>query len=289
MKKVFLSMLLILALSLSFFHIASAEDVFGLEYRVDKCREYITLREEPRTSAGEITRVPLGATVTAFTEAENGFMYVNYMGKTGYVLSRYLTQIPPVYGREITLTESQRKDLNLFLSNFTESSLCYYAGGVFDIQNASDGMLVEFALDHIWFNYHESRVEWGEYMNDNNVRVHKKYVPEITEKYFGVVPLSPDPLYVDYTDPYYYWMETGGHVSDGFASLKSASYLGGDRYLVSFTILAGGEMWDNSDTALTYEKALAKFPDYARQGFAIIYTPNLSDRASYKLTRLVTG
>ena len=72
MKKVFLSMLLILALSLSFFHIASAEDVFGLEYRVDKCREYITLREEPRTSAGEITRVPLGATVTAFTEAENG-------------------------------------------------------------------------------------------------------------------------------------------------------------------------------------------------------------------------
>ena len=58
-------------------------------------------------------------------------------------------------------------------------------------------------------------------------------------------------------------------------------------YLTDY--LALPEMWDNSDTALTYEEALVKFPDHARQCFAIIYTPNLSDRSSYKLTRIVIG
>ena len=289
MKKLFLSMLFVIALLLFVLSSALAEDVFGMEYRVDKCKEYITLREESMTSAQEITRVPLGATVTAFYEAENGFMCVNYRGQMGFVLSRYLTQIPPVYASEITLTESQRKDMNLFLSNFTESLLAYYTAGVFDIQQAPDAALVEFAVEHMWFNYNNSRIEWGEYQNDYNVRVHKKYIPEITEKYFGVTPASPASLYVDFIDPYYYWTETGGHTSCGFASVKNASYLGGDRYLLSFSILAGGEDWKTTDTALSYEDARAKFPGYECKGTAIVYAPNLSDRATYKLTRFVTN
>lgn len=288
MKKSFVSLFLVFSLILSFASVSKAEDVFGHEYRVDKCREYITLRDEPRTSAREVTRVPLGATVTAFTEAENGFMYVNYMGQTGYVLERYLTYVPAPRGYDIEVTEEQRKNLNLFLSNFTESSLTYYTGGVFDIQQAPDSALVEFAVEHMWFNYHESRIEWGEYQNDCNVRVHKKYVPEITEKYFGATPSSAKPMYVEFADPYYYWTETGGHIANGFASVFHVSYLGGDRYQIAFSIFAGGEMWDNADTALTLEEARAKFPGYESRGYATIYAPNLSDRSTYKITRIVT-
>lgn len=289
MKKTVFSLLVILVLTFAFINSSMAEDVFANEYKVVLCNEYITLRDEASTKADALDRVPLGAAVTALSEAENGFYYVNYNGKTGYVLSRYLEFVPSYIGTAVTLTESQRKDLNLFLSNFTESSLTYYTGGVFDIQSAPDEALVEFAVEHMWFNYHESRIEWGEYENGWNVRVHKKYVPEITEKYFGKTPASFKPMFVDYADPYYYWTETGGHTAGGFASVSGVTYLGGGRYHVDFSIFADGYFWENSDTALTPEKARAKFPDYERRGCAVFYAPDLNDRAGFKLTHIVIG
>ncbi len=287
MKKRILSLILILLLTASFIP-ASAEDFFGKEYEVVKCNEFITLREESSTKARALDRVPLGATVTAFSAAENGFLLVHYDGQTGYVLSKYLKELPGLLGISIELTKQQTDDMNLFLSNFTESSLGYMSKGVFDIQSAPDSMLVEFAVDHMWFNYHESRIEWGEYFNNYNVRVHKEFVPEITEKFFGRKISDYAPYYVDFIDPYYYWQETGGHISDGFASVNDVRYLGGNRYYVSFLIFASGEMWDNEDTKLTIDQAYEKFPGYTKQGCAIVYAANLNDRATYKLTRLVT-
>lgn len=288
MKKRTIIYFLLGILIFSFHTISFAEDVFAFEYRVVRCNEYITLRDDASTKAGELARVPLGATVTAFSRAENGFMLVNYAGKQGYVLEKYLEPAPAVYGSSIPMTESVRKNINLFLSNFTESMLAHYTGGVFDAQIAPDGVFVEFAMDHVWFNYHESRIEWGEYANGNNVRVHKKYVPEITEKYFGIVPASCEPIYVDYISPYYYWTETGGHTPGGFASASTLQYLGGDRYLVAFAVLADGEGWNESDTELSLSEARAKFPSYERRGYALIYAPNLNDRATYKLTRFIS-
>lgn len=287
MKKRVLSFILIL---LSVFSLipASADDFFAKEYRVVKCKEYITLRDEPFVKAAALDHVPLGATVTAFSAAENDFMLVHYNGQNGYVLCQYLKEVDAPAAAYVELTASQRADMNLFLSNFTESCLGYMSKGIFDIQSAPDSMLVEFAVDHMWFNNQNSRIEWGEYMNGYNVRVHKKYVPEITEKYFGRKIFDYAPHYVDFIDPYYYWQETGGHISDGFASTETVKYLGGDRYFVSFVIFASGNMWDNEDTKLTLEEAYQKFPDYTKQGCAIVYAPNLNDRATYKLTRFVS-
>ena len=289
MKKRMLAFFVLLLFALANANLSVAEDVFAVEYRVAFCNEYITLREEPSTKASEIERIPLGAIVTALSVSENGFYYVNYNGKSGYALSKYLECLPSFVGERIALNEAQRKNMNLFLSNFTESYLSYHTGGVFDLMNAPDEALVEFAVEHMWFNYHESRIEWGEYNGGNNVRVHKKYVPEITEKYFGVTPSSPSPLYVDYLDPYYYWTETGGHTAGGFASVSDITYLGANRYHVTFSIFADGNFWEISDTKLTLSEAREKFPDYERRGSAIVYAPNLDDRASYKLTRIVIG
>lgn len=287
MKKRILSLILLVLLAVSFIP-ASADDFFGKEYKVVKCNEFITLREEPSTKAGALDRVPLGATVTAFSAAENGFLLVHFNGQTGYVLSKYLEELDTPVGTPVELTASQLADMNLFLSNFTESCLGYMSKGVFDIQSAPDSMLVEFAVDHMWFNYHESRIEWGEYFDDYNVRVHKEYVPEIAEKFFGRKISEYAPYYVDFIDPYYYWQETGGHISDGFACTDTVRYLGGDRYYVSFLIFASGNIWDAEDTKLTIEQAYKKFPSYTKQGCAIVYATNLNDRQTFRLTRLVT-
>ncbi len=69
---------------------------------VVNCKEYITLRTEPDTSASEIRKIPLGAAVSyinssisAFDKVSvNGFYEISYMGDTGYALASYLSDTP---------------------------------------------------------------------------------------------------------------------------------------------------------------------------------------------------
>lgn len=287
MKRLFASVFLVLIL-LSVLLSASAEDVFAKEYRVSDCESFITLRFEPSTKSAEIVKIPLGASVIAFEEAENGFLYVNYNGETGYALKKYLTQIPSPAGALISLPENQMREISLFLSNFTESDLCHMSGGVFDIQNVSEAQLVEFAVNHTWFNYQGTRIEWGEYKNGNNVRMLDDRIRNIVMKYFGVTVHNLDPLYVDYEAPYYYWTETGGHLPGGFALAESISYLGDSRYLVMFTSFGSGDIWDNDDLSLTPSQARNKFIYSGEfRGKAVIYAENILDRSTYKLTHLV--
>ena len=58
---------------------------------VVNCRESITLRTSPSTSASEIRQIPLGEPVTFQEYASNGFLKISYMGDTGYALSSYLS------------------------------------------------------------------------------------------------------------------------------------------------------------------------------------------------------
>lgn len=62
---------------------------------VVNCKESITLREEPFTSAGEICQMPLFSAVTYLGEAENGFYEVEYYGLIGYALASYLDYYEP--------------------------------------------------------------------------------------------------------------------------------------------------------------------------------------------------
>ena len=61
---------------------------------VVNCRESITLRTSPSTSADEIRQIPLGAAVSFMENASNGFYKVAYMGNTGYALASYLSESP---------------------------------------------------------------------------------------------------------------------------------------------------------------------------------------------------
>ena len=69
------------------------ETILSVMYVV-KCNEYITLRTAPSTSAEEIVKIPLGASVGFVSNAENGFYKVSYNGKRGYALASYLSSSP---------------------------------------------------------------------------------------------------------------------------------------------------------------------------------------------------
>ena len=58
--------------------------------KVVRCNEYITLRRTPSTKREEITKIPLGAIVTVYSGADNGFYYIYYDGFEGYALAGYI-------------------------------------------------------------------------------------------------------------------------------------------------------------------------------------------------------
>lgn len=58
--------------------------------KVVRCNEFITLRKTPSTKGEEITKIPLGAIVTVYGSADNGFYYIDYGGIEGYALASYI-------------------------------------------------------------------------------------------------------------------------------------------------------------------------------------------------------
>ncbi len=57
---------------------------------VVNCRESISLRTSPSTSANVITMIPLGSQVGFIENSSNGFYKIMYQGSVGYALSSYL-------------------------------------------------------------------------------------------------------------------------------------------------------------------------------------------------------
>lgn len=58
--------------------------------QVVNCKEWITLRSAPLTSAGSLAHIPLGTYVKYIGPAENGFYCIEYRGMRGYGLQAYL-------------------------------------------------------------------------------------------------------------------------------------------------------------------------------------------------------
>ena len=73
--------------------VMTEESIVSVMYVV-KCNEYITLRTSPSTSAAEIIKIPLGASVGYISDADNGFYKVSYNGQRGYALAAYLSSAP---------------------------------------------------------------------------------------------------------------------------------------------------------------------------------------------------
>ncbi len=67
--------------------------VVGYRY-VANVPQSVYLRKSPNESAGHYTTIPLG-TMVGFIEYVNNFSKVSYNGTVGYVLTKYLSTVPP--------------------------------------------------------------------------------------------------------------------------------------------------------------------------------------------------
>ena len=89
---------------------------------VKKCKEYITLREADNAQATELARIPLGEQVIYLNPAQNGFALVEYGDTQGFVKAEYLGN-QTARATPFAITEEERRNVNLFLTNFTETGM----------------------------------------------------------------------------------------------------------------------------------------------------------------------
>lgn len=98
MKKIFATLMLAVALSISLTAQAAERDendFIGASYqgRVVNCQSWVSLRYAPSTSSERLIQIPLGAIVTVYDCAVwgiDGFYPVEYGNYCGYVLKDYL-------------------------------------------------------------------------------------------------------------------------------------------------------------------------------------------------------
>ena len=259
----------------------------GNRLKVVKCEEYVTLREEPSTSAAALARVPLGKAVDDVGDRHGDFTHVSYKGREGYVLTKYLRLKEDYSGTRVDLSDGERYNINLFLSNFTETGFCRNC--CFDASYVDEAALTRFAIEHCWFN-RQKQLEWGEYFNYNNVRLSRDQIAPVVKKYFGLdIKPSKSVDYIDYKDGWYYWEETGGHTDEGFACLTLVEKLDKRRYSVWFEIYGMGENWDNDVCYYTTAEALRDYRPYGDSplGHAVIRVGSggLKDRSGWALER----
>lgn len=66
----------------------------GSEYLGDMevvdCNEWVSMRKAPSTSAKRLVKVPLGAVVSGCRQVDDDWMYAEYEGAAGYILTKYL-------------------------------------------------------------------------------------------------------------------------------------------------------------------------------------------------------
>lgn len=143
-------------------------------------KDNIVLRAMPDTEADELAQIASEESVTYLSPEKDGFARVEYDGMRGYVPAGNLTS-QTAHCAAFSITDEERSNINLFLSNFTEQGMMRY-----DESNSEDEELVRFSVWHIWFNQH-GRWESGEWGN-NNRRLSDKSIADVAQKYFGRPP-----------------------------------------------------------------------------------------------------
>lgn len=257
------------------------------------CKEYISLRDAPSTKGSVLDRIPLDGVAVYLRSYNEEFDEVLYNGQTGYVMSKYLKNLFAVCERCIpqNLNDTDLYNLQLFLTNFTEQGMLNPAG-VLHGDSMADTELVDFAVEHIWFN-RQDKLEWGEYGNGNNVRLDKQHIPDVCLKYFGRAPeLFVSSRYETDGDACV-WQETGGHTPFGFAIVNQAQDMGDGRYRISFCVYGMGMGWDERVYSMNERSLVHEMPEYVGTevrpyGDAVIHVNggSLMDRSTWTLERL---
>lgn len=293
MKKLVAVLLLLCLFSTQ----AMAELKLGDRAMIANCREFASLRTEPSTSAKRLSKLELDSTVNVLGEATNGFVRVESYGETGYVLSNYLS-IYEGYenyaGETMDLTDMQRYNINLFLSNFSEQRMPFYDES--DAVNEwwsqdLDSFLLDFAVQHMFFNQAD-KFEIGDFVM-GELRLKMDVLNDVAWKYFKKSPSGFGMAPYSYSGDSYYLNPADQRVNGGFVSANRVDSLGDSRYAVRFNIYdCDCGCWENDACRLTPGEAALKY-DRGMEGMAVIAVDgdgtvgSLDDRSTWRLERWV--
>ena len=181
----------------------------------------------------------------------------------------------------IGLTDAERFEVNVFLSNFTEQAFTSYGA------QTGDAALAEFAGLHLWYN-RRNAWELGSWPQ-GAFRLPAGELSAVCERFFGRAPANLTPLYLGYDGAYVYCGEGAPGDTRGFASVSCVEALGGGVYRAYFGGYGAGAGWDNEDCRLRPEQAAAKYADFpVCTGSALIRSADgkLSDRKAFTLLEL---
>ena len=243
---------------------------------VKKCKEYITLREADNVQATELARIPLGGQVIYLDPAKDGFARVEYGDTQGFVKTEYLGN-QTARGTPFAITEEERRNVNLFLTNFTETGMKRY-----DAASTTDAELVRFAVLHAWLNRSGQWdvTEWGSRLEQSNVT-------DDVLRYFGRPLILLDQPDFDYDGAYYYMHEPGAPIGLGFVCTSEVETLGGGLYRVYFGVYGAGEIIDDDGVYdFLPEQAALLYPNTPFQGCAVIRALGLNSRDGFRLESL---
>ena len=277
----------------------------GSHVEVVNCQEYITLREQPSLNSRILEKIGLGSNAAYIKDAENGFAYVDYEGTQGYVLKEYLHTVESFStGNLINVSEEERYNINLFLSNFTEQAFAYDTS-FFDVDVNPDRAINDFAFFFLWFNKGDSieqrdfsnalNIDWGDYI----IRASDESVTKVAERFFGKSAENIWDSGIDHRDGYFYRETLTPYPvwNGGFACLYDVEQFNDEYISVWFKIYAkrmdrdtANVWWSNEDCYLTLEQAEQKYGNEADNGtgFALIRTgavDELTDRSQWTLQR----
>jgi len=279
MKRLFAAMLVLMMLT----GFALAENI-GDRMEVAHCNEWITLRADPSTKAESLAKMPLGAdNLILLDEDFDDFAQVSYEGEIGYALKKYLEPAETFAGEEMQLTEEQRYNVNLFLSNFSEQSFALDTSH-YSSEDADPAVVLDFAINHTWFNK-QNLIETGDW-DAFNTRLSANKVAVTAKKFLNKAVKKGASKNFTLNGNHYYWEETGGHVKDGFTSYDSVQKIDESRISVYFHVYGGGEDWKNRVCYMASEEVQQQYWCDA-VGHAVINIGNgdLDDRGSWFLEK----
>ena len=203
---------------------------------------FISNKPDPMTSISPT----VGYTQQNSTAKPRATPAYNDSSDTGYSYPRDLTTSKPSETESVeqtdaqdiydTLTVTQKKDLNVFLSNFSEAFFEYY-----DSDSADINALISFAFIHDIVN-NNSLIRW----TDSEMGISADRVDKTLNKYFGKsIPRSSTTEW--YYDGEYYWTEAAsGESYDYFSVAVKLIDLQDGTYRVDFNNYYAG--YDSMDT-----------------------------------------
>lgn len=247
-----------------------AELKLGDRATIENCREFVFLCAEPSTSANRIDKLELKTTVNVLDTVTNGFMLVEADGNTGYVLADYLElyeDYENCAGETMDLTDKQRYNINLFLSNFSEQRMPVYdeSDALNEWGARVDNFLLDFAVQHLLFNQGD-KLESGDYTMDE-IRLKMEKLNDIAWKYFKKRPAALGMASYSYSGDYYYLNFADQRINGGFVSANRVDALWDSRYAVRFSIYdADCGCWENDACRLTPGEAALLYNRSARHG-----------------------